>query len=243
MENTPEQKTIKSAVLDKILKGDVTARSKSYFILKNGLLILTIVIISSFILFATSFIMFALQESKMWYLPMFGLKGFKVLLGNFPWILTLLVILFIVVLEILVNRYGFAYRRPLLYSALGIVFIVVAISFLVKQTPLHGAIYNQIERGRLPMARSLYEGYAKPNVKDFHPGTVLELKESGFLIANRDGTLIEVIVTDQTKMKPGFRIELNRRLLIIGKMRDNVVVADAIEDAPNNPPPMEKRPQ
>lgn len=232
MDTAPEKKTIKNVVLEKILQGDVTAHSKTYFFLKNTLLVSAIIITSLFLFFVVSFIIFTLQESELWYLPMFGFRGVQVLLGNFPWVLTLIVLFFIGILEILVSRYGFAYRRPLLYSALAVIFIVISTSFLVRLTPLHDAIYSRIEKGGMPMARPLYDEYAKPKTKDFYPGTVIEITGSGFTIERPDKTLLQVNVTDRTKMAPGFRIYPGGRLLIIGKQKNNIVEAEAVENAP-----------
>ena len=191
-----------------------------------------VVIVFAFVLFLSSFIVFALQVSELWYLPIFGLKGFELLLSNFPWILVVIVMLFIGLLEFLVDRYGFVYRKPVLYSALLIIFIVIGLSFIVRQTNLHEKIYGEIKGGSLQPMKYFYDNYTKPSPAEFHPGTVLSIGKDGFTLENRDKTTIYVKVSGNTKIGEKFKVYPGGRLLIIGKIIDGQIEADAIDNAP-----------
>jgi hypothetical protein len=232
MDKDIKQNSIKNKVLEKIKKGDIKFLPKSFFILKSFLFILAIIIVFSFLLLVTSFIFFALQESELWYLPMFGLRGVELLLGNFPWLLILLVLFFIGILEVLVDHYSFVYRKPLLYSALAVILIVVVMGFFVRQTSLHEKIYGEIKKGGMPPVKSLYDKYTKPNSEDFHPGTVARVKNSGFVLELRDKTTIDVMISKNTQIRPNFEIYEGGRLLIIGKIKNGVIEAEAIDNAP-----------
>lgn len=226
--NKDIQSNIKNIVLDKIKHGDVKKIPKFIFSLKGVLLLLAIIIIFAFLLFLISFILFALQVSELWYLPAFGFQGIELLLSNFPWLLVSMVIFFIIILEILVSRYSFAYRRPLLYSALLVIIIVVAISFIVRETAVHEKIYIQ-SGGPI---KSFYDRYAKPNAAEFHPGTALEVNDKGLTLELSDKSTIFVNITKETKIRPDFKIFPGARLLVIGKIRIGIIEAEAIDNAP-----------
>lgn len=231
MENK-EPKNIKKIVLEGIKNGGIKKIPKFIFSLKGLLFILVIVIVLSFVLFLTSFIIYALQVSDLWYLPKFGLKGVELLFGNFPWILILIVLFFIIVLEFLVNRYSFSYRHPLLDSAVAIIFVVVIISFFIRQTSVHEKIYGDVKENGPSIIKSFYDAYNKPTSDQFHPGTIVEVNNNGFILENRDRTTTTVIVSKETKIRPGFKIYKGGKLLIVGKITNNVLQAEAIDNAP-----------
>lgn len=234
MGNDLELKNIKNAVIDRIRSGNIKKIPKIFFSLKSFLFFLAIVIVSAFSLFTISFIFFVLKISELWYLPVFGVRGVELLFGSFPWLLVMVALIFIAILETLVDRYSFVYRKPLLYSALAIIFIVIAVSLIINQTSLHERIYGEIKAGELSPMKPLYDKFAYPTSEDFHPGTVLEVKEGGFVLENRDKTSVFVKISESTKIRPGFKIYPGGRLLIIGQMKDGVIEAEVVDNAPPN---------
>lgn len=226
------QKNIKNIILDKIKNKNIKSIPKPFFILKSVLFVLSIVIVVCFLLFLVSFIFFTLQTSNLWSLPKFGFKGIELLLGNFPWILVLIVLFFIGVLEFLVERYSFVYRKPLLYSALTIILVVVVAGFFVRQTSLHEKIYSGFDKGGSPSLKKIYDRYIYPTPDTFHPGTVTKFDNNSFVLENNDQTTILVKITKETGMAGGLKIERGSKLLVIGKIKDNIIIAEAIDNAP-----------
>lgn len=227
-----KQSNIKKMVLDRIINGDIKKVPKFVFSIKALLFFLAIIIVSAFVIFLTSFVIYALQVSDLLFLPKFGLKGIEVLFRNLPWLLILLVLFFILILEILVTRYSFAYRRPLLYSSLGIIFLVVIISFFVRQTLIHEKIYGDIQCKESSIVKSFYDIYTKPTPDQFHPGTVLEVYSDSFILENRDKTTITVVIGQNTQIRPELKIYKGGKLLIVGKITDGILQAEAIDNAP-----------
>ncbi len=232
MDNNQEKKSIKDAVLEGIKHGDIKKIPKVFFTAKNALFLIAIIIAFGFSLFLISFIFFTLQMSELWYLPMFGFKGVELLLGNFPWFLILVVVLFVVLLEYFVSRFRFAYRQPLLYSSIFIIITVVVVSIFVRQTPLYQVIYSQTEQGKFKLMKPFYDQYAKPTSVDFHPGTVVDVNQDGFTLEQRDKGVIQVEVSQKTQIPRDFKIYPGGRLLIIGKVINGVIEAENIDNAP-----------
>ncbi len=226
---------IKKAVLDKIKSGSIKPYSKFYFTSRNALLVLTIVIIFLVLLFITSFVIFALKTSELWFLPVFGMRGIEILVANFPWVLVFIIIIFTVFLEVLANRFNFVFLRPLLYSVLIIVFIVVTFGFFLNDTPLHSFIYEKAKQNNLPVVKPFYDDFTRPNPEDFHPGTAVdEIKDNSFSLELADKTIVFVKISKNTKMGKGFEIYKGGRLLILGKIKDGIIEAEAIQNAPNS---------
>ena len=230
--NIQLDKNLKEAVLNKITDENIKSRPKSFFILINILYLLAIILVTLFILFVISFVLFALQQSELLYLPIFGWRGIELLAGNFPWLLVLITIVFIGLLEFLVNRYGFVYRRPLLYSSLFIILSTVLMSYIIGQTPLQKNIYGKVKRGGVPILKQFYDDYTKPNPKHFHPGTVIKNETDGFILERADKSLISVKISSTTEIRSGFEIYPGGRLLIICQIIDDQIIAEAIDNAP-----------
>ncbi|MEI8360529.1 MAG: hypothetical protein WCG01_00100 [bacterium] len=223
---------IKDVVLSKISKGEIKKTPKAVFVMRGALYILAITVVIAFVLFLLSFVIYALQASELWYLPMFGIKGVELLLSNFPWFLIFLALILIITLEALVSRYSFVYRKPLLYSAVGIIVIVLAVSFAVRQTAIHESIYKAIKKNNPGYAKMFYDEYTRPNSVDFHPGTVIEVIDNGFVLENRDRSTTSIKITAKTQVGKNFKIFKGGRLLVLGKVIDGVIEAEAIDNAP-----------
>ena len=224
---------IKKAVLDKIKGGNIKPHSRFYFTFNNALTVATIVIIFLVLLFITSFVFFALETSELWFLPIFGIKGIGILLANFPWILVLVIIILTALLEVLANRFNFVFFRPLLYSILVIAFVVITFSFFLNDTPIHSFIYEKAKQDNLAVVKPFYDEFARPNPIDFHPGTVVEeIKDNQFELELADRTIVQVVISEKTKMRKDFKIYKGGRLLIIGKITNEILEAEAVDNAP-----------
>lgn len=230
MENMLNQKNIKNSILEKIKNKNIKKIPKIFFNLKGFLFALAIIIFFSLLLFLVSFIFFTLKVSGLWYLPIFGWKGVGLLIKNFPWILILLIFIFIIIIEILIRRYRVSYRRPVLYSVLFLILILTIMSFLVWKTSLQESIYQNSKDNRF--VQDFYKTYLNPAPDQFHPGTVVEVNSEGFIIEQRDKSRINVKILKNTKIRPGFKIYKGGRLLIIGKIKNGVIEAESIENAP-----------
>ena len=223
MNNQPEKKSISDAVLNKIKSGQVKMRPKMYFILRAILVMLAVIGVALFTLFLISFINFNLRASGVLFLPDFGFRGIGLFFKSLPWLLILVALLLIIVLEVLVKRFSFTYRRPILYSVLAIIIIVFLGSFIIGKTQLHPGLFWRAQEGKLPVAGPFYREYGLPKLKDVHPGVVSEITDDGFRIETPQGDILTIIITPQTRFKLKTEIEENDEVVVLGE-RDNGIV-------------------
>lgn len=226
--NNQEQKSIKERILEKIKRGEVKMRPRIFFILKAILIILGFFLFFGFSVFLLSFIHFHLRASGLWYLPRFGLRGFFVFFRFLPWILIFLSLILILILEILAKRFSFVWRRPILYSLLIIIFIVLIFGFFIEKTPFHSKLFFQARQGRLPLMTPIYREFGMPRFKDVHRGIVEELTEDGFLLRKADDELLTVILSSNTQFPFGKEVKEGDSVVVMGKKDDGTINAIGI---------------
>lgn len=222
------KKSIRDQVLEAIENGRVKMRPKWHFILKSALLITGTIILVLTLLYLASFIIFVLRQTGILFVPIFGSGGWRVFFSSLPWFLLLLLLVFIVILEALIRRYSFAYRRPLVYSAAGIVLAIIIGGYAVAETSLHGRMFKNAEKGRLPIAGRLYRKYGLMRFQNIHLGTITETTDNGFVIQNRRGETLRVIITPETRFPLGTDFARNDTVVVLGKRNDGEIRAIGI---------------
>jgi hypothetical protein len=151
-------------------------------------------------------------------------------------------VLFVVILEVLVRRYSFAYRWPLLYSAVIIVFTVLAGGFAVAKTPVHRHLV-EYERGDGSLCcGGIYRDMDRPRFGDIHTGKILEFLEDGFMLQNRGQENLRVVISRQTRLPYGSDYSVDDIVVVFGPRHADIVDAlgiREIEEAgfPSIPPP------
>jgi len=219
-DNNSQKSPLTNKVLDKLQSGQIKMHPKKYFILKTALIVLSVIIVAFFTLYLISFIIFAMRASGAWYLPNFGFYGLKAFLAFLPWLLILMAAALIIVLEILVKHFSFAYRRPIFYSALGIIIITLSGSLVIDKTRFHSNLFRGAQEGSLPVAGKIYRGFGMAKCRDAHRGAVSKITNDGFLIETRRSETLTVIITPDTRFPFAADIKENDNVIIFGK-RDN----------------------
>lgn len=220
MNNPKNKNIIKDAVLAQIKSGQAIMKPKWHFILKTILVAIGVTIVALTLLYLVSFIFFVLRQTGVFFIPSFGFRGIGIFLISLPWLLILTGLVFFVTLEILVKRYSFTYRKPLLYSLIGIIIFVLVGSFIVSRTGIHQGLFRNAEEHRLPIVGSLYRNYGLQRMENVHPGTIDELTDEGFRMSNRRGEILNVLISSDTRFPLGIDFEIGDRVVIIGE-RDN----------------------
>jgi hypothetical protein len=139
--------------------------------------------------------------------------------------LILLTALFLVILEILVRRYSFAYRWPLLYSALAIVSAVLIGGFAVAKTPMHPHLIDYEKGDGHLCCGGMYRDMDRPRFKDIHVGKIMEFTQEGFTIENRGEEILLIVVTKQTKLPYGTDYSVDDVVVIFGPRHADTVDA------------------
>lgn len=229
MENKNEQKTIKESILATIKSGQVKMRPRWHFILKAILAILGAIIIFLTVLYLASFIIFILRQTGVLFMPAFGMEGWFAFFSHLPVFLIILLAVFIIVLELLVRHYAFAYRRPLFYSALGIFTLIVVGGLAVANTSLHGDLSKRAEKDNEFLAGKLYREYEAQIFRDVHRGRIMQITQRGFLMNNQRKEALTITVTRKTRLPLGSDFYLGDIVVVFGPRDGDEVQAFGIQ--------------
>lgn len=221
-------------VLEKIKAGKARMIPRWHFVLQAALAAVGFIIVALASLYLVSFIFFMLNKTGIWFLPAFGFRGIGTFLTSLPWLLIAAGIVFIILLEILVRHYSFGYRKPLLYSLLGIVIFVAVASALVSRTSFHEGLYKRAHMGRLPVFGKLYRGYESQRNRGAHTGVVTEITNDGFQMENLEGNILSIVVTPETSFPLGLDFQKGDRVLVLGDLDGNTVQAFGIRRIDEN---------
>jgi hypothetical protein len=225
MEQKNESKQTISEILSKIKQGNIKMRPKWYFILHGSLILIGGVLLGMALLYLGSFILFTLRRTGVLFAPGFGFQGWYIFLISLPWFLIVLSLIFVVILELLVRHYAFAYRRPLLYSLLGILVFVLFGGFIVNQTSLHRDLMRSADRDDLPFAGQMYRAYGRPRLNQVHAGVVTELTREGCAMQDLRGEMLSVLISPQTRMQIGVPLIIGDHIVVIGERFDDTIRA------------------
>lgn len=219
---------VKNKVLDQIKGGKVAMRPRWHFVLKGALVLVGMCILILGLVYLESFIMFVLIGTGLGFIPAFGLAGLVTFLLSAPWLLIILAILFVLILEYLVCNYSFGYRKPLLYTVLGIVGFSVLGAFLVSESGLHYQAMERAKDSRLPIVGGMYRDYGLAPHKEVHLGVFSTSTERGFILLSRTGDDLEVVINSSTKVPSANFLLPGQRLLILGFEEGGEVIAKGI---------------
>ncbi len=225
--------SIKEKVMEKITQGSVAMRPRWQFVLKAALAVAGTLVVFVVLLYLASFILFVLRQNGMWFAPGFGFRGVFVFLRSLPWVLIFVSLIFVAIVEVLIRRYAFAFRRPLAYSMLGVLIVTVAGSFFIAETRLHRGLYERARVGGLPVAGPLYREFGMHRFRDIHPGTIASTTNDGLIIVTPRGETVTVQITPQTRFPFGFDVGEGDGVVVMGEREGDVVRAFGIRGVDN----------
>ena len=216
MEGEPEKKNIEQNVLAAIRSGEVKMRPRWRFILNAALVAVGVTILFLALLFLVSFIFFMLRHTGVGLIPAFGF-GWIMFFRRLPWVLIGLVVVFIVVLEVLVRRYAFAYKRPLVASVLSILGVVLIGGVILAATNLHRQLLTSAQHNGLPpMIGGMYRGFGMPRFNDIRRGEIVQIAGNIFVIQDEDGDTSTIVVTPGTRLPFGDAFTSSDTVVVFG---------------------------
>ena len=215
---------IQEQVLEKISTGKVAMQPRWYFVLKGALLLSGLVIAALVAIYFLSFVFFALHKTGLAMAPSLGIYGVLFFIVSSPWMLILVVLVFLGILYLLVTSYAFSYKQPLIYSLLGVVLIVIALSSLIQQTAMHERMQRFAEDTRMPAVLPLYRTFSDERPQGMRAGTVTTFTESGFVLTTLKDDVFTVQTTSRTKM-PEVMLEIGDGVIVFGKESDGSINA------------------
>lgn len=218
-QNTSENPSLRDGVMDAIKKGGVRMRPRWHFVLISALGAIGILIIILTLLYAASLSIFFLHDNGTWFAPSFGGRGWFDLLQSVPWLLVVFILVFIGVLEILVRRYSFVYRRPLMLSVAVILALILVGGFLIAQTPFHRQMEFYARHNALPPPLSFAYGTTlrMPPPPDILHGTILSVTPNTIVVDDENGAGTTTVILDpNTKLPDGDDFRVGEEVVVVG---------------------------
>lgn len=242
MNNNENSNSIKNEILKAIEKGKVKMKPRWHFVLRAALLVVGAILLSLAILYLISFIFFVLHQTGIWFAPRLGFRGLGIFFMSLPWLLILVAMIFIIMLELIFKQNTFTYKKPLLYSTIGLVIFVLLGGLLISKTPFHRGLFDRARDNRLPFGGAIYRefGINRPP-ENFAIGMVTETNDFGYIIRDPREDIIRIIVNDQTEFPAGRDVIVNDHIMVIGQRNSNEVTAQLIREVHDKdlpfPPP------
>ena len=186
MTNSHKQQPTSQSILAEIRARGLHMRPRWHFSLRTTLSLLTVFCVFLVAIYLTSLVVFVIRESGLSFAHRFGYRGWTEFLLSFPWLLVIGSLVFLAVLEELLCRYSFVYKRPLLYSMGALVVILTLASVIVDLDGIHPQIRTFSNAHGIP----IYDAFTQPPFGRpshfFHgqiirtaSGTITILKEGG----------------------------------------------------------------
>ena len=214
-----EDTSARGKIMNVIHKGQVHMRPRWHFILYSAFAVVGTVIVFLTVLYAASLAVFFLRESGAFFAPSFGPRGWFVLLRNLPWLLIILILVFIALLQILVSRYSFVYRKPLVVSLIGIVALIFVGGFAIAQTSFHHRLFQGARHGHLPSPMGMLYGSGLRPHRDgeMYHGRITRMIPNGFVLADIEGEgTSTIVITPQTRLPYGADFSADDLVVVIG---------------------------
>ncbi len=234
---------IKKHIVEKIKQGEVLMRPRWYFVLKAVLAVAGVLLVFVGALYFLSFIVFMLHETGLWFVPAFGFSGLSLLIFSLPWILLFVSGVCFIALEVLVRKYSFAYRTPVLYSVLALLLLVMLGSVFLSRIEFHERLWGSMRERHVPVLDPFYRGYAMPHAKRVHPVVVASTTEHGFFAVDRDGDNVEITISPETRLPFGSNFDEGDEVVIIGNEASGSIEALGIAPMRRGGMPMHTRTQ
>jgi len=223
------EKPMRQKVMEAIERGEVRMRPRWHFALLSLLYSTGAVILFFGLVYAVSLVVFLLKQSGVWFLPGFGSRGWWEFFRALPWLIVALLAVFVVVLEVLIRKFAFVYRKSVVTSAVGAVALVVGLGVLLAETPLHPHVARLATHGTFPGLRALYRPPRLP-LEDALRGKIIGFTERGFVIEDVRGTS-SVILTSATRRPYGEDLSLGDIVILIGdRSASGTIIAFGIRE-------------
>lgn len=237
-----EKNSISQNVLEQIHSGKIKQTSRAYFMFRLGLFVVAVIVLALLVIYIASLVFFGLRSSGAWFAPGFGMSATRSALLVVPWMLVGCVAIAVVLLELLVKHFGFAYRRPAVYSVAGIIVLVLIAGYALTLTPLHRSLYRQAHGPKPPFWSAMYKGLDAGPGQRLHAGFVGKLAEQSFLLNAREGIDFQVYITPTTKLPVEHELREGDFVLVFGPVDENNIQAEGVQFAPDEMHGFGKRP-
>ncbi len=206
---------IAKSVLQKIQAEDVTMHSRYYFLLRSAMWIIAAIFLFGLTLYITSMIGFIFIGNGMGALAGFGMAGVFIMLRSLPWLLILIALGLVFLLEYLGAQFSFIYKKPLVYSLLGVSVLMVVGGTLLAQTSMHHRAFALGEEYKVPGAGRIYQEYVLRRDGEVYIGTISTITDSAVNLMLRNGESKLLGLTEDTKRSPRRALEQGMMVMVM----------------------------
>jgi len=243
MEHNPEHThSAKENVLAKIREKRLTMRPKILFGLEAVLAGFVALVILAVSVAIVNYILFAMRVNGHEALLGFGPRGLHTFLFVFPWPLLVIDGVLIFFLEVLLRRFKFGYRSPMLYLLFALLVIAIGTgTALDRGTSMNDALLHQAEHGGLPPPfGELYEHVRAPapHERGIYRGTITAIGTTTLTLAHDDLDKDSDETGYTVMLPPGFdtgTLTVGERVYVAGEMHDTHIRAFGVHQFPHVP--------
>ena len=218
-------------IIKKIKAGELSMQPRWHFVLRTALMLFGVFLIALAAVYLFSFVLFILHKSGLWLAPQFGVRGVMLLVVGSPWLILSLLGMFLLVLYVLVSHYSFSYRKPLVYSMIGVVLFVIVVSSVIQYFGVHERMQTFVEQRGVPGLSSLYRGQGERRPDGVVVGTIIEIADDTFILTTDRDEQITVRLTGRTKVQPTLRLQVGSEVLVFGDRNGTTVEAFGLKSA------------
>lgn len=224
-----------------INEGKITKKPKMFFVLNAILLSVGTVLLALTSIYLLSFIAFIERERSPITLLGVGKEGVYLFMSNFPWIFTTIALILIVVTSLLVRRFEFGYRTPIIILLGSLFIIVLTVFFTLEKFSVSPQIIDKTLNGPL---KGIGDSYRQKDSK-LRSGIITDILSTSpvtSFVLDSDKGVVVVTIDEYTKISPDVLIEIGNRVVVLGELDEISVKAKGIVSPrsmpkPNNLPP------
>lgn len=226
----------KTNILQFVEKNKISMIPRWKFVLYSLLGIALTVFSFVVLIFFVSMIIFVLSKHGFLYLPLFGFGGLMHGIRAIPFVLFILTVFLIVIVEILVRKYAFSFRKPVITTLLTLTLSAIVFSSLLTLTPIHLQLRDY---ARMHNINFISREYDRPiPVKEIGNmtvlrGTIVSTSSNDITVKLFDDTT--QIVCASTSIKDNDLPGIGEDVVIYGSMVDGKFEAIKIRDADSFP--------
>jgi len=218
-----ENDSIKKDVLERIKKGEIKMKPKLYFVLRPIIFLFLLMLLFATVIYFLSFILFIFKINASGTLMVFGLRGLESIFLSLPWGLIILILVSIIVFEVLLVKFKFAWRRPVFYSLLGVIILFFLVGFAIHCTSLQRSLYSFSKEHALPALGPLYEEYERVDFHGVYCGVVSEISATGFELEWIDNPEVKFEVNVPSGFTKHKDLEEGDIVIVIGSRKDETI--------------------
>lgn len=201
-------------ILDQIKSGQVKMHSRTYFFLRTFLSVVLVMLVAFLAWFFFSLVLFSLQRHGAFYVPLFGLAGIKAFFLSFPWFVFGLGVVLFILLDRLMSNYAVAYRRPALYTLLGVMGVIILCIGFVHAVGFNTRLHEFILAEKFPGIAKLYELSEEPLSRSILLGRIEEITEEGYVILTGEGETAVLHTSSETRYPNGRDLKRGETVIV-----------------------------